>query len=133
MKRNNKKGFTIVELVIVIAVIAILAGVLIPTFAGVVKKANESKALQDATNIYKQLLAEDKDADLSSDGNPDLYIVVDDVVFSVENGKITKSDVKAAEIVTASTCTDEASAVNYYTVKDNVYTYAGKQTVANAG
>ncbi|MBR7116294.1 MAG: prepilin-type N-terminal cleavage/methylation domain-containing protein, partial [Clostridia bacterium] len=37
MKRSNKKGFTIVELVIVIAVIAILASVLIPTIAGLVR------------------------------------------------------------------------------------------------
>ena len=36
---RNKKGFTLVELVIVIAVIAILAGVMIGTFASVVKKA----------------------------------------------------------------------------------------------
>lgn len=49
-KRNNKKGFTIVELVIVIAVIAILAAVLIPTFSNVVEKANESSALQACRN-----------------------------------------------------------------------------------
>ena len=46
MKRNNKKGFTVVELVIVIAIIAILAGVLIPTFAGLIKKANTSADIQ---------------------------------------------------------------------------------------
>ena len=40
MKNLKKKGFTIVELVIVIAVIAILAAVLIPTFSNLVKKAN---------------------------------------------------------------------------------------------
>ena len=57
MKRNNKKGFTIVELVIVIAVIAILAGVLIPTFSGIVKNAKESKALQEAQNAYKEAYA----------------------------------------------------------------------------
>ena len=57
MTRNNKKGFTIVELVIVIAVIAILAGVLIPTFGGMIKKANESKALQEAKNAYTADLA----------------------------------------------------------------------------
>lgn len=58
MKRNNKKGFTIVELVIVIAVIAILAGVLIPTFAGVVGKAKLSAAQQEAANAYKEAYAE---------------------------------------------------------------------------
>ncbi|MBQ9510541.1 MAG: prepilin-type N-terminal cleavage/methylation domain-containing protein, partial [Clostridia bacterium] len=41
MKRN-KKGFTLVELVIVIAVIAILAGVMIAVFSGVVRRANEN-------------------------------------------------------------------------------------------
>ena len=41
MKRS-KKGFTIVELVIVIAVIAILAAVLIPTFSSLINKAKES-------------------------------------------------------------------------------------------
>lgn len=57
MKKNNRKGFTIVELVIVIAVIAILAGVLIPTFSGIVKNAKESKALQEAQNAYKEAYA----------------------------------------------------------------------------
>ena len=42
MKRTNKKGFTIVELVIVIAVIAILAAVLIPNISKLVQKANTS-------------------------------------------------------------------------------------------
>ena len=40
MKRNSKKGFTIVELIIVIAVIAVLAAVLIPTFSNLIQKAN---------------------------------------------------------------------------------------------
>ena len=56
IKRNNKKGFTIVELVIVIAVIAILAAVLIPTFAGVIKKANLSADIQ-AVRQMNTLLA----------------------------------------------------------------------------
>ena len=54
MKKLNKKGFTIVELVIVIAVIAILAAVLIPTFSGVAEKANQSAALQNCRNEYTQ-------------------------------------------------------------------------------
>ena len=52
MKKTNKKGFTLVELVIVIAVIAILAAVLIPVFANLIEKANVSAALQNARNEY---------------------------------------------------------------------------------
>ena len=58
MKRNNKKGFTIVELVIVIAVIAILAAVLIPTFSNVIEKANTSAALQESKNCYTEWMAD---------------------------------------------------------------------------
>ena len=51
-KKNTRKGFTIVELVIVIAVIAILATVLVPTFGNVIEKANDSKLLQALKNEY---------------------------------------------------------------------------------
>ena len=57
MKKANKKGFTIVELVIVIAVIAILAAVLIPTFSNVVEKANQSAALQNCRNELVEVKA----------------------------------------------------------------------------
>ena len=55
MKKTNKKGFTIVELVIVIAVVAILAAVLIPTFVSITKKANESKDTQLVRNLNTAL------------------------------------------------------------------------------
>ena len=55
MKKLNKKGFTIVELVIVIAVIAILAAVMIPTFSGIIEKANIVKNL--TINTSKRFVA----------------------------------------------------------------------------
>lgn len=57
MLNKIKKGFTIVELVIVIAVIAILAGVLIPTFSSVTKNAKQSAAMQQAKNAMESTLA----------------------------------------------------------------------------
>ena len=51
MRKSTKKGFTIVELVIVIAVIAILAAVLIPTFTGIIRKARESTDIQLIRNL----------------------------------------------------------------------------------
>ena len=52
---KNRKGFTITELVIVIVVIAILAAVLIPTFASLIKKANISADTQLAKNLNTAL------------------------------------------------------------------------------
>ena len=58
MKRTNKKGFTIVELVIVIAVIAILAAVLIPNISKLVKKAQVSSDLSLVRNLNTALEVE---------------------------------------------------------------------------
>ena len=52
MMKNNKKGFTLVELVIVIAVIAILAGVMIATFSNVVADAQASADLQEVKSSF---------------------------------------------------------------------------------
>ena len=49
-----RHGFTIMELVIVIAVIAVLAAVLIPTFANVIRRANQSA---DEQAVYQMNLA----------------------------------------------------------------------------
>ena len=85
--KMNKKGFTIVELVIVIAVIAILAGVMIPTFGGVIESANESSAQQQAKNVHTSLVAED--AELI---NEVVYITVakgNGYTFKIENGSFS--------------------------------------------
>jgi prepilin-type N-terminal cleavage/methylation domain-containing protein len=52
---NNKKGFTIVELLIVIVVIGILAAITIIAFNGVQQKAVASSMQSDLDNASKQL------------------------------------------------------------------------------
>lgn len=48
---TNKKAFTVTELAIVIAVIAVLAAVIIPTFIGIIEKANISADIQTARQM----------------------------------------------------------------------------------
>ncbi len=65
--KNTRKGFTITELVIVIAVIAILAAVLIPTFVSLVKKANlssDEQATRDMNSVLQSETAAKKPANL---------------------------------------------------------------------
>jgi prepilin-type N-terminal cleavage/methylation domain-containing protein len=51
IKLNNKKGFTLIELMIVIAIIGILAAIAIPNFISYRDKSFCSKAESDANNI----------------------------------------------------------------------------------
>lgn len=57
MKRT-KKGFTIVELVIVIGVIAILSAILIPTFVNLTSKAEDARASQEVADAYSAYIVD---------------------------------------------------------------------------
>ena len=49
-KLTNKKGFTLMEMLIVVAIIAVLVAIAIPTFSGAMAKANQATDALDALN-----------------------------------------------------------------------------------
>lgn len=50
--KNKKKGFTLVELIVVLAILAILAAMLVPALTGYIDKANEKKIVATARQYY---------------------------------------------------------------------------------
>ena len=56
---NTRKGFTLVELLVVIAILAILATVSVVGYTTYINNANESKAIQELTQIRDYAMAYD--------------------------------------------------------------------------
>ncbi len=92
--RKAKKGFTIIELVIVIAVIGILAGVLIPTFSNVIANANKTAAMEEAKNAYTAYLA-DNAANITMNGST-FVIESKGFYFQVTNGQFAAEALESA-------------------------------------
>ena len=63
MKKNNKKGFTLVELVIVVAVMAILVAVAIPTISSISASAQSSVNDTNARTIESMIKLAEAEAD----------------------------------------------------------------------
>lgn len=81
-KKNDKKGFTLVELIVVLIILAILAALLIPALTGYIDKAKN-----------KQLVAQTRQAVMATQTLADEDYGVG-VAPSWDNGRVTETAVK---------------------------------------
>lgn len=103
LKENKKKGFTLVELIVVLVILAILAALLIPALVGYIDKAKEKQIISETRScvMAAQTLADEKygenggDLDATTDTTAksdiadlaDVKGTVED--FTVSDGKVT--------------------------------------------
>lgn len=94
LRKDNKKGFTLVELIVVLVILAILAALLIPALTGYIDKAKE-----------KQIIAETRQAVMAAQTLVDEVYGTKDIGGSVSidasTGDVTFAQIEAlAEIGT---------------------------------
>lgn len=90
MKRNNKKGFTLVELVIVVAVMAVLVAVAIPTVGSITQSAKEAVFDSNCRTIESMIKLEE--AELSKNGDGTVTITAAQIYTALNDAKLGIED-----------------------------------------
>jgi len=86
MKKTNKKGFTLVELVIVVAVMAILVAVAIPTVSSITNSADEAVDNSNARTIESIIKLEE--AKQSNSNNSSTGLSPSQIDAALTNAKL---------------------------------------------
>lgn len=128
MKKSNKKGFTLVELVVVIAIIGVLAAILVPSMMGYVKKSRLKTANSNAKTAYNAIAT--WVADEETKGTP--------VVWSGSGANFTASSFNCTVAATSGASSGNVSSVQkilYDTLAENGkeagVAYVGSATINN--
>ena len=80
---KNNKGFSLVELIIVIAIMAVLVGVLAPTYLQYVEKSKKSNDVSTVDSIVNAIEIGAIDPEVMTDSTTALTVTISDTAFNI--------------------------------------------------
>ncbi len=95
-KKMNDKGFSLVELIIVIAIMAVLVGVLAPQFMKYVEQSRRATDIQNAEMIRDSILADIADGTLTGSATASEFVSYS---ATPANGKVCATAIATAPTV----------------------------------
>ena len=101
-KRNNKKGFSLVELIIVVAILAILVGVLAPQYLKYVEKSRKSTDVSNLDSLVGavKVAAADTDYNISA-GTYKIVMGQDNTTITYTAGTGTTDNLTQTKVLAA--------------------------------
>lgn len=124
LKKNKKKGFTLVELIVVLVILAILAALLIPALTKYIDKAKEKSITAETRQVVMaaQTLVDEQYAKVS-DGKVTVGDAADDGVVTIDEIK-KLAEVEGTITFTTADITDgKINKLIYKNGKTCTYTY----------
>lgn len=142
--RKNDKGFTLVELIVVLVILALLAAILVPALLGYIDKAKKEKNYQAAQEVHTAVQALATESYGKGNTAPTMTLAeikdlagIDDLSEVVVVFKSSKDNPKLNfQVSSMSVKFSSDSAATYYTYKkngDGKYTWEATETATTPG